>query len=429
MIEKLKEKRAALIAEMEKLMEGKEQLTADERKAFDDMEVKVQELDGDIERAEKLASKKEADPVIPGPAAPALSEKMQKDLNKYSITRAIRIAADPKLKLDGVELEMHQEAGKEMKAGNLELQGLGIPSLIHSRDALKATVAAQGGYTVATETMGLIETLRNSMVSVQAGATVMTGLVGDVKFPKRTADSTATWRSEGGVATQSDPTYGQVLMQPKRLTTYSEFNRQLLIQSSLDVEAELRNVLYYAIANALETAVYTGSGTSNQPTGILNATGVNDGDHGSNGTVLNWNNIVQLETMVAVDNALRARLAYVTNATAAGAMKTTLKNTYQGGYIWEMFTPLNKGLVNGYDAYITNCISHALTRGTGTGLSAVIFGDWSQLMIGQWGALDLIVNPYSLDTYGVIRVTVAGYYDIAVKQAAAFAAIAGLETT
>lgn len=328
---------------------------------------------------------------------------------------------------NGIEKEMHEEAEREMRASKLELQGVGVPSMIHSRADLKASVDASGGYTVATELQGLIPTLRNSMASVQAGAQLLTGLTGDIAMPRRATDSTATWRSEGGVSTQSDPTYEQVTLTPKRLTTHTEFTHQLLRQSSLDVEAEVRDVLFYSIANALETAIYSGSGSSNQPTGILNATGVNDADHGSNGTVLNWANIVQMEKMVAVDNALKAKLAYITNATAAAKMKVTKKDTYQGGWIWENFTPLTKGMVNGYDAYITNTISSAITRGSNNDCSAVIFGDWSQVMIGQWGAVDLIVNPYSLDTYGTVRVVIAGYYDIALKQPKAFAAIAGLE--
>ena len=218
-------------------------------------------------------------------------------------------------------------------------------------------------------------------------------------------------------------------MTPKRLTTYTEYTNQLLRQSSIDVEKFVRDNLYYSIANALELAVFVGSGSSNQPTGLAEQ-GVNDADHGSNGTVLNWANIVQMETMVAVDNALKGRPAYVTNATAAGKMKTTLKTDYQGGFIWEIFSPVvPKGTINGYDAYVTNVISNAQTRGTNSACSSIYFGDWTELMIGQWGGgLDLIVNPFTLDTYGTIRVTIAGYYDIEVKHVNAFAAIDGLET-
>jgi HK97 family phage major capsid protein/HK97 family phage prohead protease len=393
-----------------------------------EVEVKVntEALDRSIEKLGETVEQLR-DLNIPGPGAGDLSEKDKKDLSKYSIAKAILTFADPRRNLDGIELEMHQEAQREMKQGKMELQGLGIPSIIHSRADLKASVDASGGYTVATEMQGLIPTLRNNMASVNAGAKLLTGLQGDVTMPRRATDSAATWRSEGGVSTQSDPTYEQVTLTPKRLTTHTEFTHQLLRQSSIDVEAEVRDTLFYSIANALETAVYSGSGSSNQPTGILNASGVNDGDHGSNGTILSWANVVQLESMVATDNGMAAKMAYITNATAAGKMKTTLKSTYQGGYIWEMFTPLTKGMINGYDAYITNTISNGITRGTNNNCSALIFGDWSQLLIGQFGAVDLIVNPYSLDTYGTVRVVVAGYYDVAVKQPKAFAAIAGLE--
>ncbi len=368
---------------------------------------------------------------IPGPIAADVSEGDKKDLERYSIAKAILKFADPHTKFDGIEKEMHDEAAREMKyANNITLSGLGVPSMAtESRADLKATVDAAGGYTVATEMQGFIPTLRNSMVSLQAGAKLLTGLQGDIAIPRRASDSTATWRTEGGLATQSDPTYEQVTMTPHRLTAYTEFTQQLLKQSTIDIESEVRDTLFYSVANALETAIYAGSGTSQVPEGLINVSGINDADHGSNGTVLNWANIVGMEKMVATDNGLAGKLAYITNATAAGLMKTTLKNTYQGGYIWEQFTPLTKGMVNGYDAFITNTISNATTRGENSDTSLLFFGDWSQLLVGSWGGLDLLVNPYSLDTYGTIRVVIAGYYDIAVKQPAAFAAMAGLENS
>jgi HK97 family phage major capsid protein len=301
--------------------------------------------------------------------------------------------------------------------------------MIHSRALLKATVDAAGGYTVDTEMMGLIPTLRNQMVAMRAGARLMPGLIGDVAFPRRATDSVATWRSEGGVATQSDPTYEQMTLSPKRLTTYTEFTHQFLRQSTLDVEMEIQDVLYYAIANALDKAVFTGSGTSNQPTGLF-ASSINNGDHGSNGTALNWANLVKLEQMVAEDNGLTESAAYVTNPTAASVMKQTLKTTYQGGFLWDQLAdPVAPfGRINGYPAYSSNIIPNNLTRGSGTNLSAVVFGNFADILIGQWGAIDLIVNPYSKDTYGVVRVVIAGYYDMGIRHVESFAAIEGLKT-
>lgn len=365
---------------------------------------------------------------IPGPVGADLSNKDKRDLGKFSIAKAIlHYAKGGDKALEGIELEMHQEAANELRAaGNLSLNGLGIPT-IATRADLKATVDASGGYTVATDLVGFIPTLRDQMVVLQAGAKMLPGLVGDVGMPRRATDSTATWRTEGGIATQSDPTYEQVTMKPHRLTNYTEFTQQLLRQSSINIENEVRDTLFYGIARALEVAALSGSGTSQVPAGLINTTGVNDADHGSNGTILSWNNLVKMETMVAEDNGLSGKLAYITNSTIAGKMKTTLKNTYQGGYLWEMFTPLTKGMVNGYDAYISNTISNAVTRGTNSACSYLFFGNWEQLLIGQWGGLDLLINPYSLDTYGTIRVVVAGYFDIAVKQPKAFAAMAGIE--
>ena len=440
MVEKLKEKRTALIEEMDNLIEGKDELTDEQRDSFDELETKLEALDEDLERALKAEKRKdverlsrEADAALlkaqtPAAGVQGLSKGDKKTFQDYSIAKAIVKYASKDGNLDGVEAEMHQEAKREMnEAGGLTLHGLGVPACAVRAD-LEATVDAAGGYTVATELKGLISTLRNNMVSLQAGAKLWTGLKGDIGIPRRATDSTALWATEGGVSVQSDPTYEQVTMKPHRLTNNTQFSMQLLKQSTIDVENEVRDTLFYGIANALETAVYAGSGTSQVPAGLINTTGVNDADHGSNGTLTSWANIVQLESMVAADNGLAGKLAYITNSTIAGLFKTTLKVTYQGGYLWEQFTPLGpKGMINGYDAFVTNAISNATTRGTDSATSLLFFGNWEQLIIGQWGAgLDLLVNPYSLDTYGEIRVVAAGYYDIAVKQPKAFAAMAGI---
>ena len=366
---------------------------------------------------------------LPGPPSPDLSRQDKKDLGSYSMTKAILKEAEAKSgrgKMDGIELEMHQEAIRESEEAGVTIAGLGVPTLIHSRADLAATIDAAGGYTVATELKGFIDTLKNQMVSIKAGARLMTGLKGNVSFPKASGNSTATWRSEKGTATQTDPTFTEITMLPHRLTTYTEYTTQLLKQSSIDVEKFVRENLYYSVANALESAVFVGGGSSNVPAGLENQS-VNNADHGSNGTVLNWDNIVQMEQMVATDNALAGKTAYITNAAAAGKMKTTLKNDYQGGYIWENYSPVvPKGIVNGYDAYITNVLSTE-TKGTNTNCAAVFFGDWTKLMIGQWGGMDLLVNPYSLDTVGTIRVIIAGYYDVEVMYPEAFAAMMGME--
>ena len=392
-----------------------------------DASTKIADAAESVAKAAERLQKAADETNIPGPIGSTFSENDDKDAKKFSFRKLIMDKASGKI--DGIEAEMDAEGKKELRAAGVvpDEGAIAVPTMIHSRATLQSTVDAAGGYAVDEATLDLIGSLRNNFAVGRAGATILSGLQGDVKFPRRASDSSAAWRSEGGVATQSDPAYSSLTMTPKRLTGYSVYSRQFLRQASIDVENEVRDTLLYGHLNALETAVFTGSGTSNQPTGLF-ASSINDGDHGSNGTVLNWENIIQLEKMVAEDNALVGNLAYLTNATAAGKMKQTLKSTYQGGYIWEMFTPLTDGMINGYSAYITNAISNSLTRGSGTGLSAVVFGNWADLIIGQWGAIEFIVNPYSRDTYDEIRVTGVGYFDLGLRHPQSFAAIEGLET-
>ena len=356
---------------------------------------------------------------IPGAIGGGESAHDKKDLDKYSIHSAILKMAESKLgtgKFDGIELEMHQEAAREAKDAGRAVAGMGIPAfMLHSRADLQATVDAAGGYTVGTDTTGFIPTLQNTMATMRAGATMLTGLVGDVSIPRLATDSVATWRSEGGVATQSDPTLDAVTLTPHRLTSWTKYSMQLLRQGTPSVTKIVNDTLYYSIANALETAAFEGDGTSNVPVGILNATNVNDAEHGSNTTVASWKNIVNMESMVAVDNALAAKMAYIMKATAAARLKTTARDTVGGGYIWE--GSLAGAPVNGYPAYITNVFSD----------DTVLFGNWADLMYGQWGGLDLLVNPYSLDTYAQIRVVIAGYFDIALRHGQSFARIDDLE--
>lgn len=359
---------------------------------------------------------------LPGAPAQNISDKDEKDIGSYSIRKAILGKALQQAgegKMDGIELEMHQEAIRESRGTGREIAGLGIPSvyLNHQRADLKATVDAQGGYTVATDTTGFIATLKNNMATIKAGAIMMPGLIGDVSIPRLASDSVATWRTEGGVASQSDPTFEALTLTPHRLTTYTEYTMQLLKQSTLNIDKIVSDTLFYSIANALETAGLEGSGTSQVPAGILNA-GVNDATHGSTApTLASWTNIVNMEKMIAVDNALAAKMAYIVKASAAAKLKTTVKvSSTDSVHLWEN-DPLLGGVINGYPALVTNVYTD----------DTIIFGDWTQLLYGQWGGLDLLVNPYSLDTYATVRVIIAGYFDVGLKHVESFSRIDDLK--
>lgn len=395
-----------------------------------EVEVKIDssKLDSAIDRL--IEAVKPAD-VIPGPMPVQEAKDERYARENFSLRKAILKFADPRTPFDGLEKELHEEGLKQNRDAGIKgnPEGFLVPNYL-TRATLQATVTAAGGAAVATDLLGLIDTLRKKMVIMQAGATLMDGLQGNISIPRRSADSTAYWRSEGGVATQSDPTYESVTMEPHRLTAYSRFSRQLLRQSSFSVEAEVRDVLNYAMRYELEKTAFDGAGTSHEPQGIFSNSSVNNADHGSNGTVITWENIVGLESMVAADDALSGTLAYITNTTMGAYLKTLVKNTYQGGFIWEGFTGLaSGGMVNGYNAYVTNVLSKALTKGTGTGLSPIIFGDWSALLVGNWGAQEFIVDPYSRIAYDEVNVVTVGYFDFALKHPQSFATIEAGETS
>jgi len=361
---------------------------------------------------------KEAMPpeALPGAPAQDVSDKDKKSLDKYSIRKAILKKAQAQNgegKLDGIEGEMHQEAIREAKGTGREISGPGIPLMyLNHRATLQATTDAAGGYTVAEDTVSFIDSLKNTMATISAGATFMSGLVGDVKIPRLATDSVATWRTEGGVATQSDPTFEGPTLVPHRLTAYTVYSMQLLRQSTLDIDKIVSDTLSYSIANALEAAALEGDGTSQVPVGILNASNVNDAHHGSTSTLASWTNIVNMEKMVAADNALAAKMAYIMTTSAAAQLKITSADSVGGGYIW-MQDPILGGTVNGYRALTTNVLTNA----------SVLYGNWAELMFGQWGGIDLLINPYSRDTYAEVRVVIAGYFDVQLKHGQSFAKI------
>ena len=251
-----------------------------------------------------------------------------------------------------------------------------------------------------------IDVLRNASSVMQAGARMLGGLSGDVKIPRKDSAAVAGWiASEGGASSESEMTVGQVSMTPKTLGAHTDVTRQLLIQSSLDVEALMRDDLAQSIALAIDLAGLEGSGSSGQPTGILNTSGVNTVTSfaAANPT---FAEVVTLETAVAEDNALMGSLAYIMPAAMHGALKTTEKASGTAQFVVEP-----GGTVNGYRAIVSN-------QGTAGNL---YFGNFNDLLIGMFGGLDIVVDPYTNSTSGTVRVVALQSVDVAVRHAVSFA--------
>jgi HK97 family phage major capsid protein len=205
-------------------------------------------------------------------------------------------------------------------------------------------------------------------------------------------------------------------------------SRRLLIQSSVDVEALIQRDLAAGLAVAIEAAAINGTSTSSQPTGILNTSGIGTSTGGANGAAPTWANIVALESELGIDNADIGALAYLTNARVRGKLKQTTKSTSAvTGFVWDD----GEFPLNGYRAAVTSNVPSNITKGTTTGsLSAIIFGNFSDLLLGFWGnGIDILVDPYTGSSAGTVRIRSLADVDVAVRHAESFAAMPDALTT
>lgn len=351
----------------------------------------------------------------------------ERDVKQFSFTRAINALSNPTdqraQKAAAFEFEASRAACE--KAGR-ETRGILVPADVLKRDLSVGSTTA-GGHTVQTDLLAqsFIDLLRNRSYMMQMG-TVLGGLNGNVAIPRQTGGATAYWVAEAGAPTESQQAFDQVTLTPKTVGAYTDFSRKLMIQSSIDIEAFVRRDLATVLAIELDRAALHGSGSSNQPTGIAATAGIGSVAGGTNGLAPTWAHIVGLETEVAVDNADIGSLAYVTNAKVRGKLKGTEKASSTAQFVWsDSGTPLN-----GYNAVVTNQVSSALTKGSSSGVcSAIFFGNWMDLVIGMWGGLDLLVDPYTASTTGTVRVVAMQDADIAVRHPESFAAMLDALTT
>ncbi|MDQ1610332.1 MAG: hypothetical protein QOG00_263 [Pyrinomonadaceae bacterium] len=334
---------------------------------------------------------------------------------RYSIARAIMGAADGNL--EGLELEVHRELEKQLPANYKRAGGV----LVFTRAGLDSATSTKGAETKFTEAGDFISMLRNKAKIFALGARLLAGLQGPVSFPKQTGAATAVWVGEnsGSDVAESNMTLGSVSLAPKTLQASTSYSRQLLVQSVVDVESLVREDLALIHALAIDLAAINGSGSSNQPTGILQTSGIGAVAMGTNGGAPTYDAVVDLETAIIAANADTAQMGYLTTPGIRGKLKKTpeLGNT-AGMPVWR------GDEVNGYRAEATNQVPSTLTKGTASGIChAIIFGVFSELLVGEWGALELVVDPFRLKKQGMIEVTSFEMVDITLRYAAAFAAI------
>jgi HK97 family phage major capsid protein/HK97 family phage prohead protease len=365
-------------------------------------------LDAIAARDSKAVQKVDCDPKI------GLSDR---EADSFSICRAIEsvIAGDRRIapfEMDVIDATRLKYAGIKKFQGEIQIPSdVLLRQRAVSRERATRTMLA-GGSGVGAELVGtfhdaanFIDLLRAEMLATKLGVRVISGLVGNVAIPKMTSGVTAYWISEGGEPAESNPGTGQVVLQPRTIAAYVDLSRKLIQQSSPDAESLVREEMAMRLALGIDLAIFSGSGASGQPTGITETTGV--GAVAISGAIT-WANLVALESAVATANALIGSTHYVTTPALRGTMKTTLKAAGVSGWLWE------DGEVNGYAAHASNQAPAA----------KVIFGNFGDVLVGEWGGLDINVDTSTLSKSGGVRLVTMQDADVAIRNPQSFAVAA-----
>jgi HK97 family phage major capsid protein len=396
------------------------ELSETENTSFDSLQGEIEALDIQIERAMKIEAAELRIAGQNGTSQANAADEAVEEKGVFSIHRAIR-GAMVNGTLEGVEKEMHERTLEAAKTANISLSGIAIP-MNRAVQSVTGDSGAKGGKLVQTDLQSPIDFLRPEPLMAQIGATYLTGLTGNLRFPKNEGGIVASWEGETATTPETANSYGYLDSTPKRLSVTVPISLQNLMQSSIDLEMYTINEINAAIENAIDAAAVNGSG-SGQPLGILNNADVNAVATATDGEVPSWDTIVDAETNVFVANASSARMNYVVNPKTRGKLKKTKHAAGDLNYIMGV-----DGAVNGYNSAVSNHVPSNLTKGTGVNLSALVFGDFSQLLINQWGFMDLSVDEFSRKKEGLVEVTVNVFIDVLVKQPKAFSVVKGLIT-
>lgn len=355
------------------------------------------------------------------PTSPALLGLTQQEVQRFSMARAILACRDQKWDSAGFELECSRAIAKKLgkvaepnkfyvpfdvqqRTHDQQQIAMLRQQLSMQRD-LTAGTAGAGGFLVSTDNIGFIDMLRNRSVLFRMGARRLSGLNGNVTVPRQTAAATAVWlANEASTATESQQTFTQMALSPKTVAAYTEISRQLLLQSSPGAEGIVNDDLAKQVALAADLAGLEGSGASGQPTGISNTAGIGS----VTGTSLAYAGILEFQTDVATSNVEPMAGGYVTTPAVAALLMARSRFASTDTPLWT--GNIWNGQMSGFPAMSSNQPTAA----------SMVFGDWSELVIGEWGVLEVETNPYANFQAGIIGVRAMYTMDVGVRRPFAY---------
>lgn len=315
-------------------------------------------------------------------------------MEKFSLLKAINDVANNR-QLDERALEVVAAGQAEMRKSGQSYSGQ-IVLPVEERADIQATVATAGQENVAEDKLGILEPLRAKLVLVQAGASYMTGLIGNVSIPAYSGSNVA-WAGEVAAASDGAGTFSEVTLEPKRLTAYIDVSKQFLIQDSNSAEEMLKNDIVTAISNKLEATILgKEAGDASKPAGLLNGVTADE-------AAPTYKDIVKMEADLEAKN-VTGDIKFIVSPSAKADLKTTDKGTDTGKYLME------DDEINGYPVLCTSAVAD----------KGVIMANWSDLVIGQWGGIDLTVDPYTQAANGKVRLVINAYFDAKPRRADAF---------
>lgn len=410
MIRDLLEKRAKITGEMRSLVNspaGDGDLSAEQASTFDRLKGELDGVESSIRRAETLEA---AERRMAGqPVAGSGDSTLDREMRGFSLVRAIAGAAG----IPGVDSGRERELSAELaRRSGRAFSGIAVPlSVFHTETRTLTTTtpaAGPGGTLVQTDILGnqFIDRLRAALVTRRLGATVLSGLVGNVEIPALKASGSAGWVAENTAIPPSDQQFRAVAMTPKHCGALTELSRNMLQQPSIDVENLVRADFAQILANAVDRAALKGSGVGAEPRGILNTVGVNSATFAGAGAG-KWQKI--LEMVSEIQDANSEGTAFVTSPTVVKNFRTSPMPLTVDKFVME-----NPNNLAGYSLTTTTNLSG--TPGE------MIFGKWSDLLLGYWSELDILVNPYEAAAYskGNVQIRAMLTMDVAVRHAGSF---------
>ncbi len=430
----LMEERSGLVTELDTIQASltteKRGFSDTERARVVEIEARLSAINGDI--AALAVLEKRANGSFNYGTESSKSEEKEK--REFSFSKLIREAGSNSI--SGLEKELVEESAKEARAMGITPQGIYLSNDImnvKTRElrTMSAGTATSGGNFIPLEKVGFFDALYAKTVLDQLGVTKLTGLSANVDLTGFSAAATVAWAAETADAASGDPTTAARQLRPSRLSAYSDISKQLLLQNNQSIEQEIINSFVRALSVEIERAAINGSGSSNQPTGLLQTSGINSVAMGTNGAVPSLAKV--LELVAAVENA-NAGLngKFLINPKLVAKLKQTEISSGSGAMIMSYMAYFNgmSDQIDGKPVFSTTNVPSNLTKGSASAVcSAMIYGDWENLVIGQFGGVELVVDPYSQAIGNKTRVVLNQHIGIAVKQPAAFGAIVDLLTT